>query len=61
MSFGGLNSALVEKREPKRKIIGIDYMDTHSYNFCKIYFLGNLRCHESMNFGVEKVGKDIKW
>lgn len=39
MSFGGINSALVENREPKRKIIAINYMDTHSHDFCKVYFL----------------------
>lgn len=59
MPFGGINSALVENRDPKRKIIAIDCMDTHSHNFCKIYFLENLRGHESMSFGGERVEEKI--
>lgn len=38
-------------------------MDPHSHNFCKVYFLENLKCHESMSFRGERVGEKIliKW
>lgn len=37
MSFRGIHSALVENREPKWKIIVINYMDIQSHDFCKTF------------------------